>query len=67
MADIVTTANLQEPDAFYADLVAAHDGLSKDESDAYNARLILLMANQIGDHVILKKLLQEAQRTSRKA
>jgi len=60
MADIVTAPNLDAPDAFYADLLAAHEGLSKAESDAYNARLILLMANQIGDHAVLKKLLDEA-------
>ncbi|MCX2723506.1 DUF2783 domain-containing protein [Roseibium salinum] len=60
MSELVTTANLTEPDAFYADLLAAHEGLGKPESDAYNARLILLMANQIGDRDVLRKLLDAA-------
>lgn len=61
MADIVTTPNLKEPDTFYADLLTAHEDLTKEESDAYNARLILLMANQIGDHAVLQNLLDEAR------
>ena len=58
----VSAANLERPDDFYADLLAAHDGLDKAESDALNARLILLMANQVGDRVTLKRLLEEAGR-----
>ncbi|POF32281.1 DUF2783 domain-containing protein [Roseibium marinum] len=64
MTDIITSPNLKEPDTFYADLLTAHEGLSKAESDAYNARLILLMANQIGDHAVLRKLLDEARMMS---
>lgn len=61
MSTIETKPNLDEPDAFYADLLAAHEGLSKAESDAFNARLILLMANQIGDHGKLCDLLEAAR------
>jgi hypothetical protein len=43
----------------------AHEGLSKAESDAFNARLILLMANRIGDPDELKTLLEAAARTTR--
>ena len=37
MTETVTKANLESPDGFYADLIAAHEGLTKAESDAYNA------------------------------
>ncbi|MES0879726.1 DUF2783 domain-containing protein [Roseibium sp. SCP14] len=57
---VKTEPNLDRPDAFYADLLAAHEGLSKEDSDAFNARLILLMANQIGDRQLLKQLLEAA-------
>ncbi|MEP2707692.1 MAG: DUF2783 domain-containing protein [Roseibium sp.] len=53
-------ASLTTPDDFYAELLAAHDGLNKAESDAFNARLILLMANHIGDMDSLKQLLTAA-------
>ena len=53
-------ANLKEPDRFYAALIEAHDGLSKAESDAFNARLILLLANHIGDLDTLSQALATA-------
>nr|WP_306269366.1 DUF2783 domain-containing protein [Pararhizobium sp. IMCC3301] len=48
-------------DAFYADLMAAHDGLSLEQSQALNARLVLLLANEIGDLDRLKHLLPKAR------
>ncbi|MEO9529418.1 DUF2783 domain-containing protein [Roseibium sp.] len=53
--------NLDHPDDFYARLLVAHEGLSKPESDALNARLILLMANRIGDGAVLEHLLDAAR------
>ncbi len=45
----ILTPNWADADAFYEALLDAHSGLSADESAAYNARLILLLANQLGD------------------
>ena len=50
---LATTSNIADPDAFYQALVDAHAGLSADESAALNARLVLLLANQIGDDATL--------------
>ncbi|MFC6639491.1 DUF2783 domain-containing protein [Sulfitobacter sp. JBTF-M27] len=47
-------------DAFYNALMDAHEGLSEAESHALNARLVLIMANQIGDLTTLKNLLSTA-------
>jgi len=55
-----TTPNLANPDDFYASLLNAHEGLSKAESDALNARLILLLANHIGDETVLSAALGAA-------
>ena len=60
MAELTLTPNLDRPDDFYAALIAAHDGLSDDESAALNARLILILANQIGDTEVLTAALQAA-------
>jgi hypothetical protein len=49
-------------DDFYAALMAAHEGLSFKESAALNARLVLLLANQVGDIETLKRLLDAAKR-----
>jgi len=60
MSDLIVTANIENVDDFYAALLDIHDGRSKDESDAINARLILLLANHIGDRDVLTKAMQEA-------
>jgi len=48
-----TDPNIPDPDSFYAALVAAHEGLSDAQSAELNARLVLLLANQIGDQQTL--------------
>ncbi len=47
-------------DEFYEALMAAHDGLDEAQSHALNARLVLLLANWIGDVDALKRLLKAA-------
>jgi hypothetical protein len=56
-----TEANIPDPDAFYEALLAAHAGLSDEESLALDARLILLLANQIGDQAILAECIGAAR------
>lgn len=60
MTTLTLDPNIDGADDFYADLLAAHEGLSKAESDALNARLILIMANQIGDRETLRQALAAA-------
>lgn len=48
-----TALNLQDADAFYEQLLDAHTGLSREQSELLNARLILLLANQVGDGRVL--------------
>ncbi len=50
--------NIADPDGFYDELLAAHEGLSKAESDALNARLILTLCNQIGDRAVIRAALR---------
>ncbi|MEK0164412.1 DUF2783 domain-containing protein [Phaeobacter sp. A36a-5a] len=57
---LILAANLERADDFYADLLAAHEDLSKAESDALNARLVLVLANHIGKRAILKQALAAA-------
>ena len=61
MTDLRTDPNIADPDAFYTELVALHEGLSEDESMALNARLVLILANQIGDLAILRQALAAAR------
>jgi Protein of unknown function (DUF2783) len=50
-------------DAFYAALVQAHQGLTEAQSEQFNARLVLLLANHIGDRDVLDETLALARRT----
>ena len=60
MSDLILTPNIAGADDFYADLLATHEGLSKADSDALNARLVLVLANHIGDREILSQALAAA-------
>lgn len=54
------TPNIPDCDGFYDELLRAHQDLSKDDSDAFNARLILVLANHIGDRDTLRAALAAA-------
>lgn len=56
-----TQPNIERPDDFYQALIEAHAGLSEQESAALNARLILLLANQVGDLETLKAAIAAAK------
>lgn len=48
-----TSAEFQDADGFYEQLLDAHQGLSREQSELLNARLVLVLANQIGDTQVL--------------
>lgn len=58
--DVNLEPNLTDPDGFYQALLDAHDGLNPEESAAFNARLIFVLANQIGDPKVLAQALEAA-------
>ena len=53
--------NINNVDEFYAQLLAAHEGLSEVDSEALNARLILILANHIGDLSTLVQAIHSAK------
>jgi Protein of unknown function (DUF2783) len=59
---LITTPNLSAPDDFYEALINAHQDLSLDESQAFNARLVLLLANHIGTLPVLQEALLAARK-----
>lgn len=50
-------------DEFYEKLIDAHNGLTDEQSEALNARLIFLLANHIGDLKVLREALQAARQS----
>ena len=53
--------NLASPDEFYEQLVEMHRGLSDEQSALVNAKLILLLANHIGDMDVLRAAMAAAR------
>jgi hypothetical protein len=61
MADLITARNLAGHDAFYARLLATHQGLSEAQSHELNARLVMILANHVGDPEALDQALALAR------
>jgi predicted protein tyrosine phosphatase len=64
MERLKTTANIARPDDVYELLIRCHEGLGKSESDALNARLILILMNHVGDEAVIREALALAKSTA---
>jgi len=62
MTELNIEANLALPDDFYEALIDAHRDLDAAQSARVNARLILLLANHIGDLDVLREAIALAKR-----
>ena len=57
----MTKPNMADADGFYAKLLASHRGLTEAQSQALNARLVLILANHVGDGATLDEALALAR------
>ena len=56
-----TEPNIAAPDDFYQELIELHRDLSDEQSALVNAKLILLLANQVGDLAVLREAMAAAR------
>ena len=56
-----TEPNIAAPDEFYEALIETHRALTTEQSALVNAKLILLLANHVGDLGILRKVMAHAR------
>jgi anthranilate phosphoribosyltransferase len=61
MSKLDTASRFADPDAAYVALVEAHRGLSAEASVALNMRLVLVLANHIGDLDVLQEAIALAK------
>lgn len=61
MTELRNALTIDAPDDFYERLIEAHDGLDDEASMRLNARLVLLLANHIGDRAILDQAIDAAR------
>ena len=60
-----TDSRFPDPDLAYRALIEAHRGLSDEESAVLNTRLVLILANQIGDLQVLEEAIALARSDSK--
>lgn len=62
-SSLITEPNIARADDFYEALIDAHRDLTNEQSQTFNARLILLLSNHIGDENALQEALRIAGQT----
>ena len=63
MADGIESDKLGvDSDTFYELLMIAHDGLSETESHALNMRLVMMLANEVGDIKRIGRIIEAAKK-----
>ena len=63
MTALTTETRLADPDRTYRALIEAHRGLSDEDSAALNSRLVLILANHIGEHAVLQEAIALAKQS----
>jgi hypothetical protein len=66
MTVLLTESRFSDPDLAYRSLIEAHRGLSDEESAAFNTRLVLVLANHIGDQAVLQEAIALARQSVEK-
>lgn len=61
MDRLITTPRIADPDGFYEALVHAQRDLPDDAAQLFLAKLVLLLANQVGDGEVLREALVKAR------
>jgi hypothetical protein len=58
---LITEPHFDAADAFYEALIDAHRELSEAQSHELNAKLVLLLANHVGNAAVLREALDAAR------
>ena len=62
---LATTSKFKDPDSAFVMLIDARRGLSEEAAAALDARLVLILANHIGDIDVLKQAITLARQSAR--
>jgi Protein of unknown function (DUF2783) len=58
--ELKTAANIVDPDGFYEELIDSQRDMSDEEAALMNCKLVLILANHIGDRAVLREALRRA-------
>lgn len=56
-----TKPNISDPDGFYEELIDSQRDMSKSEAELMNCKLVLILANHVGDRTILREAIHRAR------
>lgn len=56
--------NIANPDVFYAELINAQRELSDEQADMVLAKLVLILANHVGDRAVLSEAIALAREST---
>ena len=62
MSSLCTTSNIAHPDDVYQLLIDLHAGFDDAESALVNAKLVMIMANHIGDEAVIREAVSLARK-----
>ncbi len=60
--ELKTDIRIEDADGFYDELLCLHSGLDESQSNVVHAKLVLLLANHIGDRDVLSEAISIARR-----
>lgn len=58
---LMRSPNIIDPDGFYEELINAQRDLSDEQADMLLSKLVLVLANQVGDRGVLREALALAR------
>jgi hypothetical protein len=64
---LIHECNLADPDGFYEELIACQRDLSDEQAQLFQAKLLLILANHVGDRQVLRQALDVARGNRRSA
>lgn len=61
---LIHTPNIPDADGFYEQLINAQRDLNDEQADMLLAKLVLILANQVGDRTVLAEAIALARRNT---
>ncbi len=62
---LILTPNIPDPDGFYQELIDSQRDLDEAQAAMMNAKLVLLLANHVGDREVLREAMAAARPKTR--
>jgi hypothetical protein len=59
---LIHEPNIPDPDGFYEELIAAIRDLGDEQAERFQAKLLLVLANHVGDRDVLREAIGVARR-----